>query len=107
MKICNTIANVFIIALIASMTISAEETNATHNTKALDLEMETKGEFLPGFTRCEGEKNPDRFNDINCQDRETVELLSTQKDSTQHKVVEDKVNPEGNLFKKKFKPLLN
>lgn len=73
----------------------------------MNLDTQTEIDLLPGYEPCNGEKPEDRFNDINCQDTETVESLSVKDDELQHRVIEDKVQLEGNILKKSFKPLVN
>ena len=73
----------------------------------LDLDTQTEVDLLPGYTPCDGEKTEDKFNDINCQDKDVVESLSIKDDETQHQMIEDDVQPEGNILKKSFKPLAN
>ena len=77
------------------------------SNKSLNLDAKTEVELLPGFEPCMGVKSEDRFNDINCQDKETVDSLVIKNNETQHQVIEDKVQPKGNILKKSFKPLVN
>lgn len=100
MKIKYLITGVILLSCAANVVSSDDK-------KELNLDTQTEVDLLPGFTPCDGEKAENRFNNVNCQDEEAVESLSEKDGSTLHQVVEDDVQPEGNLLKKSFKPLVN
>jgi len=71
----------------------------------LNLDAQTQVELLPGYKPCNGERPEDRFSNINCQDKEAVESLSIRSNDNSKQMIEDKVQQEGNILKKSFRPL--
>ena len=110
------------IGIIAAAPLFAD--NSTENTKAeeevaatpeLDTRIEYKtrtvyeGEFFPGVRWCEDKEVDYRgdFRRVNCQDEAIIESVSTRDqdyfDSKPHAIVEDRVAPNGNLLRIKFR----
>ena len=91
--------------IVATMIVSCAASLAVADSKKdLNLDAQTQVQLLPGYKPCNGEKPEDRFNDINCQDKEAVESLSIRNNDNGKQMIEDKVQPEGNILKKRFRP---
>ena len=84
-------------------------------TPKLDTDIEYKTrtvyepEFLPGVRLCEEDEVDYRgdFRRVNCQDEAIIEAVSTRQqddfNTGPNQIVEDRVAPNGNLFRIKFR----
>ena len=106
------------ISLVAATPILADNSETASDvaeTPKLDTEIEYKtrtvyeSEFLPGVRWCEEDEVDYRgdFRRVNCQDEAIIESVSTRDqnsfDSGTHSIVEDRVAPNGNLLRIKFR----
>lgn len=94
---------------------SSEAANEVIETPKLDTKFEYKTrtvyepEFFPGVRWCEKKEVDYRgdFRRVNCQDEAIIESVSTRDknfvDSGAHSIVEDRVAPNGNLLRIKFR----
>ncbi len=94
---------------------SSENANDVAATPKLDTKIEYKTrtvyepEFLPRVRWCEEDEVDYRgdFRRVNCQDEAIIEAVSTRDrndyDTGAHSIVEDRVAPNGNLLRIKFR----
>ena len=115
--ICSLMTSLAICVLAATPLLAdnSEAAKDVAETPKLDTKIEYKTrtvyepEFLPGVRLCEEDEVDYRgdFRRVNCQDEDIIESVSTRNqndfDSGAHSIVEDRVAPNGNLLRIKFR----
>ena len=121
-QVAHSLFALLAVSIFASTPLVADNTEATNDTAGdvaetpkLDTNIEYKtrtvyeSEFLPGVRFCDQEEVDYRgdFRRVNCQDEEIIESVSTREqdeyNTGPHSIVDDRVAPNGNLLRIKFR----